>query len=515
MAEALVSGKAPLLSADPGEGALARRSLSALAWNLAGGGGKVILQLIIQIALARMLGPAAFGQYSAVLIVLGIGWLLADGGFGSALIQKERIEDDDVRLALGWILLLSLVMALAVAAAAPAIAGQFGDPLLTDMFRAVGVLIFLQGLSNISTSLLRRDLEMKRVQIIHLASYLVGFGVVAIALAALGMGAWSLVVGFGVQTAITLVASAAAVRHSWRPRWRGDGKLGRYGFKVVLTNIANWAIENLDRFMVGRFWGVGGLGYYAVAFNLSRAPVGVLITSLQSVAFSSASRVQHDDEATRQGFVATLSVLALVMFPAFALVGVEAGAVMDLVYGDQWAAAAPLLAAFAAATPAYALGALTGPLLWARDSVEKEFYSQVAIAAALLGGFFLLRHLPLAEAVWLVPAIYLLRFIMLFVALDRLLTVGWGRLAAAVVPGVALAAVAVGTDWAARLLAGEGRGGLLIAALMAVAASLTLLAAFGARLICPELAAGLCSRSIESGKARALCRFLRLSATRP
>ena len=50
---------------------LARRSLTALLWSNVGGGGKAIAQLLIQIVLARMLGPEVFGQYSAVLVMLG------------------------------------------------------------------------------------------------------------------------------------------------------------------------------------------------------------------------------------------------------------------------------------------------------------------------------------------------------------------------------------------------------------------------------------------------------------
>lgn len=496
---------------------LARRSVSALQWNLAGGGGKIVLQLVIQIALARLLGPLPFGQFSAVLVVLGVGWLLADGGFGAALIQKDRIEPGDVAMALGWVLVTASAVAVVMVLGAGWLAGQFGDPELAPMFRAASVLVFLQSLSNISTSLLRRDLDMKRLQIIQLLSYLLGFGLVAMVLAALGWGAWSLVWGFGVQTLLTWGASFAVARHTLRPRLGGDRRLTAFGVKVVLTNITNWAIENLDRVVVGRFWGVPALGAYTVAFNLSRAPVGVLVGSLQSVAFSAAARIQDDDVRTRRSYLAVLSALALVMFPAFALVALEATAVIDLVYGAQWLPAAPLLAAFAVTTPLYALGALTGPLLQARGAVLHELAAQLLVAAVLLGGFLVLRQSPLAIAVWIVPAAYLARFLFVFFALGRLLPLSWGALGGALGAGTVLAAAVVLADLGWRRLYPWDAVGWQVAMPLVAALSSAFLVVrcSGGRLIGAELRAMLEGRRAESAWIGRLCRLLRLAGPAP
>lgn len=491
---------------------LGRRSLSALAWNIAGGGGRVIAQLLIQIVLARMLGPEAFGQYSAVLVVLGIGWLLAEGGFGAALVQKPDLEAGDVQQALGWVLLLASLISAAIAGAAPWLAGQFGDPSLTPMFRWVGALVFLIGLSNISSSLLRRDLDMKRLQIIQLLSYLIGFGLVAMTLASAGFGAWSLVIGFGTQTAITFFASYAIARHSLRPRLGGDQALRRYGLKVVATNIANWAIENLDRFLVGRIWGVQALGLYAVAFNLSRAPVGMLVGAVQSVAFSSASRIQADDQRMRRSYLAVTSALALTMFPPFFLICLEAETVMQIIYGSRWSGASPMLAAFSVTTPIYALVAITGPMLWARGQVEKELYSQIAIAFVLLGGFVLLRSLPLDLAVWVVPLAYLFRFLFMYSSLGNLLVLTYTDLIRVLMGGAALTLVACGTDLLLHeVLNGRSFPGATLLPILGALLALAWTFWFrGARLVSEELKSILQARQTESRLVRVFCKLIRL-----
>lgn len=490
---------------------LAQRSLSALLWNYAGGGGKIVGQLLIQIALARMLGPEIFGQYSAVLIVLGIGWLFADSGFGSALIQKHKLEKSDVSQALGWVILLASISASVIALLAPWIAEQFADTALIPMFQVAAALIFLQALSNISASLMRRELDMKRLQIIQLGAYLVGFGVVAMVLAVQGYGAWSLIAGFGVQTFLTLSGGFIVVQHSLRPSLFGDGKLRDFGLKVMAVNMANWAIENLDRFLVGKFWGVQALGLYAVAFNLSRAPVGILVGSFQSVAFASASRIQEDGERIRKGYLAILSVLALIMFPIFVVISYEASTIIHIVYGKTWASAAPLLAAFAITTPIYALGAVTGPLLAARSAVEKEFNAQILTLVVLLVGFVLLRNTPLTQAVWIVPFAYTLRFLFLSAAMQKVLPMPAHDVVRVLAGGVLIAVSGVIVDMALRWVWGRSADWTNLVPLTgSAAATLLLMNVAGKRLIGRELHALLDARRTDSRMVRVVSRLLGL-----
>jgi PST family polysaccharide transporter len=489
---------------------LAQRSLSALLWNYAGGGGKAVAQLLIQIALARMLGPDVFGQYSAAMLVLGIGWLFADSGFGSALIQKHTLEESDVSQALGWVLLLSSAIASTIAGLAPWLADQFSDQALVPMFQVSAMLIFLQALSNISASLMRRELDMKRLQIIQLGAYLIGFGVVAIALAYRGMGAWSLIIGFGVQALLSLVGGVAVVRHSLRPSLRGDARLRDFGVKVMVVNLVNWAIDNFDRFLVGKFWGVQALGLYAVAFNLSRSPVAMLVSSIQTVAFSSASRIQDDDARLRRGYLAVLSLMMLILFPAFAVISYEADTVVELIYGVNWRSAAPLLAAFAITTPIYALGAVTGPLLTARSAMRKEFNAQFLILVVLIVGFVSLREAPLDRAVWIVPAAYALRFLFLLMALRSVLPIPLSSVFRALFGGILLAAAGLIAAAGSRFWAVEAAWGNLLPLFFGAMVVLLLMKAVGQKIIGPELRTLLSARQADSRMVRVFCQLLGL-----
>lgn len=493
---------------------LARRSVQAVVWSYVGAIGKVSAQLIIQVFLARMLGPAVFGQYATVLVVIGFGWLFADSGFGSALIQKKVVAEKDVSYALGWVLVFSVISATVIAGLAPFIAVAMGDEALTAPIIACGPIVVLQALSNISLSLLRRELDMKRSQLIQLAAYVLGFGVVATTLAVMGMGVWSLVIGFLVQTLISLLAGYYYVRHTLKPSINGDAQMRQFGISVLGTNLANWAIESLDRVVVGRQWGITALGAYSAASNLSRAPVSLLVASFQPVVFSSASRVQDDASRLRSGFMAVLSLVSVVTFPLAAVLASKADFVVFTLYGNKWNAAGPLFAAFCVALPAYVLLAVAGPTLQAVGSAASEFKVQVFTALVLLGGFMLLASQPLALAIWFVPCIYLMRFLLVYIILSRKILLKHRPAIMTIVGGTTLALVVVLLEQLVRYLTQghvEPPPWIAIAQMLAEGlCCFMLLRTMPSFFIGNELSQLLLARGSASMAARLACKFLGL-----
>lgn len=397
------------------------RSTTALFWGVGGAVGKVAGQLLVQITLARILGPETFGQFAVMLAVLSLGGALADCGFGAALIQKKEISSADISLALGWSLTIAVVIALIVSLMAPFMANQFGDDSLAWMFTVSAFLIIPQAMGNLSTNLLQRDLHMKSIQIIHVFAYTVCFGGVATTLAILGWGGWSLIIAYAVQTVFKVVATYSICRHTLRPRLKGDRALIHFGLKSLANDLTNWSMDNLDRFLIGKFWGLYSLGLYSVAFNLSKAPLGILIYTVQNIAFASAARLHGNLAAVRKGFQVVLAAMALATLPLFAIVAFESATVLHIVYGSKWIKAAPYMTALAASIPLISLGSITAAVLRGTGAIGIELRVQVMTAVVFFSGLVILSGLSLAVAIWIVPAAYLVRLLLLLAMVrDRL-----------------------------------------------------------------------------------------------
>lgn len=488
---------------------LGQKTLSALVWSYGGAIARTLLTLVIQLLVARFLGPEAFGQATAAFFVGSLGWLLAEGGFGAALVQKKEIDDHDVGFVLGWVLLLSLSAALVVVLGSSFIADWLGGAALVPLIVASGLTIPVQALSNISASLMRRNLDMRRSQLISLATYFIAYAFIGLPMAWAGAGAWSLVVAFLAFNMINLVACYLVVRHTLRPRLTGDASLRRFGLHVTGTNIANWSIENLDRLIVNRLLGTVALGQYTAAFNLSRAPANFLVNSVQSVALASASRLQAEPSRIADGYMVALSLVSLITCPLFALLSVNSDVVIHIAYGAKWDQAAPLFAAFCAGLPVFTVLAVTGPLLWAVGGVRREFAIQLAAAALILGGFMLLMRYPLSSVVWIVPLINMFRAGCVYVALKAKIGFSHARALRAVGPGLLLAGIAVVVSLASRARF-EAHLALTSASLATLVLALGLLWAVPRSMLAPELARMLQQRAATSSLFAAICRPLRL-----
>lgn len=402
---------------------VASRSVDALGWVALGALGRVSGQLVVQITLARLLGPEAFGSFAVVLALMGLGLVLADAGFGSALVQRHSLTDEDVRQALGWTLLLGTTVAALIVAGAPVFAHLMGDPGLAPMFQVAAVLIVLMTLRNVSVSLLQRQLDFKSLQLIDFVSYVVCFGGVAVWGAMRGWGAWSLVAGFATQVLFSLGATYLRCRHSLRPRLSGDRALMAFGLRAMGNELTTWAAEHFDRFIIARAWGLAALGQYSVSASLAKAPVGMLLASVRALTFAGTARAQDDRGAIAGALLLLVEAAAIVTLPLFIVVALEAQAVLVLVYGPGWRDAAPMLAALALAVPPLVMSTLASSVLRGIGAVGLELRVLVVTSAIFLSSLAALSFAPLAAVVWCAPAALALRTAWLLVEACRRLDI--------------------------------------------------------------------------------------------
>jgi lipopolysaccharide exporter len=494
---------------------LAGRSLTALAWGYLGAVFRAGAAFVVQVCLARLLGPVAFGQANAALLVAGLGWLLAEGGFGAALVQRATHDDRAVGFAITCIGSMSVALALLGVVMADQLASALGDATLAPLLQVSALLVPIQALSNIPISLMRRDLRNRRLQAIQLGGYVFGYGVGGIAAAFSGAGAWSLIIACCLQTVIVLGFSYSATRHTLRPTFTVDRPLLQVGLGVTAANVANWVNESLDRVLITRWWGTAALGGYVAAGNLARAPANLLGGALSSVALAAGARVQFEPERLCRGYLVVLAMVATVSFPLFAWLAVNAVTVIGLVYGSQWAASGPLLIAWAIAMPFYVILLLTGPTLLASGASQVEWSRQLLAAALMAAALAFGADQPITVVVWLVPLIYALRCSLLYCALAQRIGLLTRRTRAALSGAGLLAVLVTGVSLTTRLLVTPVWLQPLFSAGLAVALALALLRWQASWVLSADLRDALRAHADGLRLAGAICRFARLNKGMP
>ena len=338
---------------------LTSSALGAMRWNYAGFLSRSVAGFIVGIVLARLLGPKPFGQIGVAAIVFGLGNLLADAGFSSALVQVPELHQRLIRAAFTMQVLVGCTMTGLVWLLAPLVGAAFRDPGVVAVVRAVSPLFLLQSFGQTATGLMKRQMRFGPIQTAQVFSYLIGYALVGVTMAYAGFGVWSLVAAQLTQPLLYSLLAYSHVRHSLYPYIdRSAFRLLRFGAQVTGANIINWTIVNLDNIFVGRVFGSTSLGLYSRSFNLAIVPVEGFVSSCQQVLFASCSRVEQRFDRMRRAYLAAVGGIAFVTIPVFWSLSVCARFVIGGLYGPRWGEAVPLFTAFAAAMPFFALMAV-------------------------------------------------------------------------------------------------------------------------------------------------------------
>lgn len=386
------------------------RSLHALKWGYLGVAARIVLQLAAQIALARFLGPAAYGVVAAAVLVVLVTGIVVELGVGAALVQAPKLDSTDVRAAFTRVLLAALGASAIVIAGADLVAALFGDPRVAPVLRWMTLALVFQALGAVALGLLKRKLDFKTVQVAQVLSYFLGFVLVGVTCAWLGAGEWSLVAAWVSQTFVASAIQYAKAPHALAPRLRsGSAPLMGFGLRTVVASLANWSIENVDNLMVGRAFGTTTLGAYAIAYSLVRTPANHIVSSLQQVIQPFTARAQDDPETMRKAYLIMLWIVTLITMPAFFGLGALAPTAIEALYGSPWSEAIPLLLPLALAMPLQAVQAVGGPVLWGSGRVGREIGVSVSVVILLIVVLAVASRFSAVAMAWGVWLVYLVR----------------------------------------------------------------------------------------------------------
>lgn len=308
-----------------------------IPWSLAAQIASRAITLLTTIVLARLLVPADFGVVALAVLALTALNVLSDLGLTGVLVVRQDLD----RRAQGTLLTLLVgagaIAAVLLVALAPLIADLFRESRVTDILRALAALALISGVAWFYDMLLQRELEFRKRFQAHMVRNL-AYAVVAIGLAVLGGGAWSLVGGQLVGTLAVTLALVWLAPYRIRPafdRATAASSL-RDGRGFLVQAGATTVQDNLHFLVVGRTLGAAPLGAYSMAYRLSELPQVALAEPVARVTFPGFARMRHGGDDVAPGFLRTLTVVALITLPLGMILSAAADPFTRAVLGDQW-----------------------------------------------------------------------------------------------------------------------------------------------------------------------------------
>lgn len=368
---------------------LAQNIRDSSKWLIGSNVTSQALQFAFGIVLARLLVPADFGMIVTIQIFTGVIGLLASGGMGQALVRAKAAGEHDFQVVFTLQALICLVVFAGLFLVAPAFAHWFGEPLYEDLLRVSAINFLIRPFLSIHTSWLNREMRFKDVSIQNFIAG-VASGLSSIAMAAAGLGVWSLVLG-GLVGSIASLLMVVRIT-PLRARVRFDRSVARthgsYGVKITLKDLAVYFRKQTSNLIITKLAGPAMVGLFNKGYSLATLPLTAISGPVFQPVFRAMSAEQDNPDKVKYLFFRMISLLMLYTLPLYIGLAWLAEPFIVVVYGEHWRDAAPVLQILAPLGLLYCIGHPCGAVLAATNRVGREVVVQVVTWAIVAVGCY-------------------------------------------------------------------------------------------------------------------------------
>jgi O-antigen/teichoic acid export membrane protein len=228
--------------------------------------------------------------------------------------------------------------------------------------------------------------------------------IAAVFLAWQGYGVWALVYSAILAAAIGSTAFLVfGLRRYHRPSFiyehhslKGFFSFGMY---QMGERFINYLSAHIDKILIGKFAGMGAVGFYNMAWQLIIFPLSRINPIVNAVAFPTYSKLEQDISTRSRYYVASIHLLGLITIPLLAFLFFFANELVNIVFGPGWDKTVVLVQILSIVGVGKALGNPGGALILAAGRPEVGFWWNLAWAAVIsIGMFVALWFEPTAES---------------------------------------------------------------------------------------------------------------------
>src|SRR5690606_21900575 len=265
---------------------LEKQAVNCVMWTFAQQFSVQIINVAVQIILARLLSPEIFGLIAMLALFVSIGQSLMDGGMTNSLIRTKNPDQLDYSTVFVTNFLVSVGIYLLVFLIAPFIADFYDQRILQDLLRVFALSFVIRSLVAVHVARLTKEMNFKTQMKLQVPSTIIG-AVIGVAMAYNGYGVWSLVWLNLSQTIVFTIQNWIFIK--WRPSFVFDKRRFKYhfnfGYKLTLSGLLDTTYLNLYPIVIGKYFSPTMVGFFNQAETMRRFPVQQLSAVMEKVTY--------------------------------------------------------------------------------------------------------------------------------------------------------------------------------------------------------------------------------------
>jgi lipopolysaccharide exporter len=382
---------------------LAQKAARGALWTVISSMGGRVIGVVGTLVMTRFLHPSQIGEVSdATIIAMTANWVTI-WGFGQYAVVKGRGAD---AVEVTWHATVAYVVLGAISLGLVALFGGhltpfFDAPHAAAFIPLMALAQYIRRLGAMPERVLTRQMKFRASGMASLGGELT-YTVVALTLAVLGHGGWSIVIANVVQAMVMLtILVRAAGFASWATpvplRWARFKDMLTFGVPLGIQNIAHGAARYWDNLAISRFFGPGATGAYNMAYNLADIPAIQVGEQIALVLMPSMAELPRDRRP--RALERSSAMLSLIIFPLAVGLGLVADPLIALILpANDWQQVAPLLMILACLSVFRPITWVLSAYLEAESKTNRLMFLELGKIGLLIGGIVALQPYGLYAA---------------------------------------------------------------------------------------------------------------------
>lgn len=351
------------------------------------------ITFLVGLILARILSPDEYGLIGIVTIFITILRGFVDSGFGTALVRKKTVTDNEYNTMFITNMVMSVVMYAILFFSAPLISLFFGRGELIVLVRVSGVVLIIQALAIVQYTNLLKKIDFKTKTKASLISS-VASGAIGIWMAVCGFGVWALV---GQLLSRELLYTICLwLFNRWMPHFRfeiGSFKyMWNFGWKMLVSGLIDRVWAELYQTVVAKFYSPMALGQYTRSKEYASLLSQNFTSIISRVSYPVLAEIQDDKTRMVSTYRKIIKLTMFVAVPCMFALGAVAEPFIYCLIGPKWHQAATFLPLICISMSFYPLHAINLRMLQVQGRSDIYLYLEIikkilAIGPICLGIF--------------------------------------------------------------------------------------------------------------------------------
>lgn len=323
---------------------LAKRSFWNTFWSFLDQVFTKCNAFVIGIILARLLTPDDFGMIGMLMVFISLSDVFVESGVSNALVRKLDRDELDCSTAFVVNLLLSVSAYGVLFVSSPYIADFYGEPLLTDLIKVIGINILFYALCIVPNALIIAKFKVKFQTRVNVCAN-VSAGVLAIFLAYCGAGVWALAAQSIMTNVVKTVGYWICAKYipSFKVSRKSLSYFCSYGSKSLAVGLLGSLFNNIYNLLIGKFFSKYELGLFARASQFGQVPTSIVMSTFQKVSIATFSELQNEKDKLVLVYRKYIHCISFFMFPLLLAMSALAKPMILVLLTEKWIECVPML----------------------------------------------------------------------------------------------------------------------------------------------------------------------------